>query len=186
VGSANTPFVVTASAGPQAGSHIDATVTRMIGKASVTLPGALVPALEPGDVVDVDFPDYRRPPSTVNYHVNVAFITETARQHWLFERSSSADQLFSNGRRRKSRPASPSGQNTPSRELRLRHRLSDDARDRNCPADGGASLCPNGDSDRLTNRVGYDAGTGRYTDPGSDTRHHSCNALVGGNRHADR
>ncbi len=109
VGSGNAPFVVTASAGPQAGSHIDATVTRSIGKTSITLPAALVPALKPGDVVDVDFPDYRRPPSTVNYHVNVAFITETARQHWLFERSSSADQLFSNRRPRKNAPAVPSG-----------------------------------------------------------------------------
>jgi hypothetical protein len=108
-GRANPPFVVTASAGPAAGSHIDATVTRTIGGKSVTLPGALVPALEPGDVVDVDFPDYRRPPSTVNYHVNVAFITETARQHWLFERSSSADQLFSNARPRKGAVALPSG-----------------------------------------------------------------------------
>ena len=108
-GSASPPFIVTASAGPQAGSHIDATVTRTIGKSSVTLPAALVPALEPGDVVDVDFPDYRRPPSTVNYHVNVAFITETARQHWLFARDSSANQLFSNGHRRKSSIASQSG-----------------------------------------------------------------------------
>jgi hypothetical protein len=108
-GTAAPPFVVTASAGPAAGSHIDATVTRTIGGTSVTLPAALVPALDPGDVVDVDFPDYRRPPSTVNYHVNVAFITETARQHWLFERSSSADQLFSNGRRRKGAVVMPSG-----------------------------------------------------------------------------
>jgi hypothetical protein len=86
-------------------------VTRAIGKTSVMLPAALVPALEPGDIVDVDFPDYRRPPSTVNYHVNVAFITETARQHWLFERSSSADQLFANPRqrKRKSKAAPPSG-----------------------------------------------------------------------------
>ena len=108
-GNAKPPFVVTASAGPAAGSHIDATVTRTIGKTKVTLPGALVPALEPGDVVDVDFPDYRRPPSTVNYHVNVAFITETARQHWLFERSSPADQLFSNSRPRKGVTAAPTG-----------------------------------------------------------------------------
>ncbi|HEV8019963.1 MAG TPA: hypothetical protein VGP41_01795 [Candidatus Lustribacter sp.] len=109
VGSANVPFVVTASSGPQAGSHIVATVTRPIGKTGITLPAALVPALEPGDVVDVDFPDYRRPPSTVNYHVNVAFITETARQHWLFDRSTSADQLFSNRRPPKTAPAVPSG-----------------------------------------------------------------------------
>ena len=107
-GNTSPPFVVTASAGPAAGSHIVATVTRTIGKASVTLPAALVPALEPGDVVDVDFPDYRRPPSTVNYHVNVAFITETARQHWLFERSSSADQLFANPHR-KGKITAPTG-----------------------------------------------------------------------------
>ena len=105
-GNARVPFVVTASAGPAAGSHIVATVTRIVGKSSVTLPAAVVPALKPGDVVDVDFPDYRRPPSTVNYHVNVAFITEAARQHWLFERSSSADQLFANLRRKgKTAPA---------------------------------------------------------------------------------
>jgi hypothetical protein len=107
----NPPFVVTASAGPAAGSHIDATVTRTIGKTAVTLPGALVPALEPGDIVNLDFPDYRRPPSSVNYHVNVAFITETARQHWLFERSTTADQLFSNARKRNKNGAAPqSGQ----------------------------------------------------------------------------
>ena len=108
-GNAGAPFVVTASSGPQAGSHIVATVTRSFGKTGITLPAALVPALEPGDVVDVDFPDYRRPPSSVNYHVNVAFITETARQHWLFERSSSADRLFSNRRPPKNAPAVPSG-----------------------------------------------------------------------------
>lgn len=107
-GNTSPPFVVTASAGPAAGSHIIAIVTRTIGKTSVTLPAALVPALEPGDVVDVDFPDYRRPPSTVNYHVNVAFITETVRQRWLFERSSSADQLFANPHR-KGKIAVPTG-----------------------------------------------------------------------------
>jgi hypothetical protein len=109
VRSANPPFVVTASAGPLAGSHVDATVTRTIGKTNVTLPAALVPALAPGDTVDVDFPDYRRPPSSVNYHVNVAFVTETARQHWLFEHSSRADQLFSNNRGRKASAAPPTG-----------------------------------------------------------------------------
>ena len=93
------PFVVSASTGPAAGANITATVTRTVGGASVTLPAALVPALEPGDVVDAGFPDYRRPPSSVNYHVNVAFITETAPQHWLFARSGPADQLFA------SRPA---------------------------------------------------------------------------------
>ncbi len=106
-GNPSVPFVVTASAGPAAGSHIDATVTRIVGKTTVTLPAALVPALKPGDIVDLDFPDYRRPPSSVNYHVNVAFVTETARQHWLFERSSPADRLFSNARRKaKTAPAS--------------------------------------------------------------------------------
>ena len=99
---AATPFIVTASSGPAAGSHIDATVTRRVDGKSVTLPAALVPALDPGDIVDVDFPDYRRPPSTVNYHVNAAFITETARQHWLFERSGSEDRLFSNASRKAS------------------------------------------------------------------------------------
>jgi hypothetical protein len=95
------PFAVTASSGPQAGAHIIATVTR----GGVTLPAALVPALKPGDVVDVDFPDYRRPPNSINYHVNVAFITEAAPQHWLYERSTREDQLFANGRAaRKSSP----------------------------------------------------------------------------------
>ena len=94
------PFIVSASSGPAAGSRVGATVTRSVGGTNVTLPAALVPALAPGDVVDVDATDYRRPPSSVNYHVNVAFITETARQHWLFERSGPADQLFSNDRRR--------------------------------------------------------------------------------------
>jgi hypothetical protein len=103
------PFVVTASSGPAAGSHIDATVTRTIGKNVITLPAALVPALQPGDVVNLDFPDYRRPPSSVNYHVNVAFITETARQHWLFERSEPADQLFSNRRPSKKSPGPQPG-----------------------------------------------------------------------------
>jgi hypothetical protein len=106
---ANTPFAVTASTGPAAGSRITATVTRTIGGASVTLPAALVPALEPGDVVDVDFPDYRRPPSSVNYHVNVAFITETARQHWYFEHSSAADRLFHNGKAPKKGAVAASG-----------------------------------------------------------------------------
>jgi hypothetical protein len=91
-----TPFVVTASTGPAAGSRITATVTRVVNGTSVTLPAALVPALVPGDMVDATFPDYRRPPSTVNYHVNVAFITETAPQRWLFPHSGPADQLFDN------------------------------------------------------------------------------------------
>ena len=99
------PLVVTASAGPAAGSHILATVTRTVGSSRVTLPAALVPALEPGDTVDLDFPDYRRPPGRVNYHVNAAFITEAAPQHWLFERSGSADRLFSGPHRKGRVPA---------------------------------------------------------------------------------
>lgn len=102
---AGPPFVVAASNGPAAGSHIIATVTRTIGKSSVTLPAALVPALKPGDVVDVDFPGYRRPPGSVNYHVNVAFITEAAPRHWLIERSGPADRLFAVPRKRGERPA---------------------------------------------------------------------------------
>lgn len=109
VASTRPPFVVTASAGPAAGSHIVATVTRKIGKASVTLPAALVPALKPGDVVDLDFPDYRRPPGSVNYHVNVAFITEVAPRHWLFARSGLADQLFADHRTAKKRATLPHG-----------------------------------------------------------------------------
>lgn len=111
---AKAPFVITASSGPAAGSHVTATVTRLVGKVSETLPAALVPALEPGDIVNVDFPDYRRPPSTLNYHVNVAFITETPPQRWLFERSGPADQLFHNplpikGRKTKRRSATAYG-----------------------------------------------------------------------------
>jgi hypothetical protein len=95
------PLVVTASTGPAAGAHVLATVTRTIGNARVTLPAALVPALQPGDTVDLDFPDYRRPPVRVNYHVNAAFITEVAPQHWLFEHSGPADQLFASSRHAK-------------------------------------------------------------------------------------
>jgi hypothetical protein len=106
---ADAPFIITASSGPAAGSHVTGTVTRLVGKTSETLPAALVPALEPGDIVNLDFPDYRRPPSTLNYHVNVAFITETPPQHWLFEHSGPADQLFHNphsvkGRKTKGSP----------------------------------------------------------------------------------
>ncbi len=106
---ANPPFVVTASAGPAAGSHIIATVTRTIGKSSVTLPAALVPALAPGDVVDLDFPDYRRPPGSVNYHVNVAFITETAPRSWLFPRSGPRDRLFANEKAKRGKGATVPG-----------------------------------------------------------------------------
>jgi hypothetical protein len=103
------PFVVTASTGPAAGSRITATVTRVVDGVSVTLPAALVPALVPGDIVDATFPDYRRPPSTVNYHVNVAFITEIAPQRWLFPRSGPADQLFENPQPGRRHPVLPGG-----------------------------------------------------------------------------
>ena len=109
VASARPPFVVTASAGPAAGSHIVATVTRMVGKTIVTLPAALVPALKAGDIVNLDFPDYRRPPGTVNYHVNAAFITETPPRHWLFPRSGPADQLFTTRHATKKGAAPPLG-----------------------------------------------------------------------------
>jgi hypothetical protein len=89
------PFIA-ASTGPQASAQLDATVTRTIGGKRVTLPAAVVPALEPGDQVDVHFTDYMRPAARVNYHVNVAFITEAAPQHWLFEKSGPWDELFRN------------------------------------------------------------------------------------------
>ena len=91
---ADEPFSVSASAGPQASSAVQATVTRTSGGSRLTLPAAVVPALEPGDVVDVHFTDYLRPPALTNYHVNVAFITETAPQRWLFQRSVPQDRLF--------------------------------------------------------------------------------------------
>jgi hypothetical protein len=90
------PFIA-ASAGPEASARIDATVTRTIGGKRVTLPAALVPALKPGDDVNVRFTDYTRPPSTVNYHVNAAFITEAPPLRWLYEKSGAWDQLFRNG-----------------------------------------------------------------------------------------
>jgi hypothetical protein len=93
------PFAAPASVGPDASARINATVRRSVDGKSLTLPAALVPALEPGDVVSVQFSDYLRPPAEANYHVNVAFITEIAPQHWLFARSSPADRLFSNDRR---------------------------------------------------------------------------------------
>jgi hypothetical protein len=102
------PFVVTASSGPAAGAHVRATVTRVVDGTSVTLPAALVPALVPGDVVDASFPDYQRPPNVVRYHVNVAFITESAPQHWLFPRSGPRDRLFSTGPSR-ARATPPAG-----------------------------------------------------------------------------
>jgi len=40
------------------------------------------------------FTDYMRPAARVNYHVNVAFITEAPPQHWLFEKSGPWDALF--------------------------------------------------------------------------------------------
>ena len=100
------PFAAPASVGPDASARITATVRRIVDGKPRTLPAALVPALAPGDVVSVQFSDYVRPPAEANYHVNVAFITEIAPQHWLFARSSPADRLFSNDRRHPSPAAS--------------------------------------------------------------------------------
>jgi len=100
------PFAAPASVGPNASARINATVRRIVDGKPLTLPAALVPALAPGDVVSVQFSDYVRPPAEANYHVNVAFITEIAPQHWLFARSSPADRLFSNDRRHQPAPAS--------------------------------------------------------------------------------
>ena len=105
---AATPFSYGASAGPQAGAHVEATVTRTVAGVRVTLPAAVVPALEPGDAVAVGFPDFTRPAARVNYHVDVAFITEVAPQRWLYERSGPWDRLFENRRR-----GSPSSPQTP-------------------------------------------------------------------------
>jgi hypothetical protein len=107
LGAANAagPFAIAASIGPNASSRVDATVTRVVDGTSVTLPAAAVPALAPGDVVDVRFPDYVRPPARANYHVNVAFITEAPPLRWLYERTGAEDQLFSNDRRRPVPPA---------------------------------------------------------------------------------
>lgn len=86
-----------AAAGLAAGARVDAFVTRMQGTVPVTLPAAAVPALEQGDQVTVRFPDYTRPPASVKYHVNVAFLTQVAPQHWLFQRSGAEDRLFNDG-----------------------------------------------------------------------------------------
>jgi hypothetical protein len=98
------PFSVGASVGPAAASRVDALVTRRVGGKAVTLPAAAVPALEPGDEVVVRFPDYTRPPAKVNYHVDVAFITETPPVGWLYGKSGPWDQLFSNRRGRRTPP----------------------------------------------------------------------------------
>jgi hypothetical protein len=90
---ATTPFV-SASSGPEASARVDATVTRVVDGITVTLPAANVPALANGDRVALRFPDYSGAATRVNYHVNVAFLTEVAPQHWLFERSSAQDRLF--------------------------------------------------------------------------------------------
>ncbi len=95
------PFAFGASVGPAAASRIEATVTRTVDGKPVTLPAAAVPALAPGDKISVRFVDYTRPPAKVNYHVNVAFITETPPVGWLYAKSGTNDRLFSNphGRR---------------------------------------------------------------------------------------
>lgn len=101
------PFAVAASAGPQAGARVDASVTRVVDGKRVTLPAAVVPALEPGDQVSLRFPDYSPPATAVRYHANVAFITEAAPQRWLFERSGTADRLFDVRRGRTVATAAP-------------------------------------------------------------------------------
>ncbi|MGA3036608.1 MAG: hypothetical protein ABSE64_03905 [Vulcanimicrobiaceae bacterium] len=95
------PFAFGASVGPAAASRIDATVTRTVDGKPFTLPAAAVPALAPGDKIFVRFIDYTRPPAKANYHVNVAFITETPPVGWLYARSGASDRLFANphGRR---------------------------------------------------------------------------------------
>ena len=95
---ANAPFSATADLA--GGAHVDAFVTRSQDGHRVTLPAAVVPSLRPGDEIAVSFPDYTRPPSSVNYHVNVAFITEVAPQHWLYPKSGPTDRLFVTGRSR--------------------------------------------------------------------------------------
>jgi hypothetical protein len=102
------PFAFGASVGPAASSRIEATVTRTFDGKPVTLPAAAVPALAPGDKVSVRFVDYTRPPAKVNYHVNVAFITETPPVGWLYAKSGTDDRLFSNPHgRRKITPTTP-------------------------------------------------------------------------------
>jgi hypothetical protein len=110
------PAFIAASAGPQASARIDATVTRTIGGKRVTLPAAVVPALEPGDQVDVHFTDYMRPAARVNYHVNVAFITEAPPQRWLFEKSGPWDALFPE---RQSRPTGRNARRQPAAPARV-------------------------------------------------------------------
>lgn len=105
---ASNPFAFGASVGPAASSRIDARVTRTVDGKRVTLPAAAVPALQAGDEVVMRFPDYTRPPAKVNYHVNVAFITETPPLGWLYPRSTPADRLFATpNRRRNAKPAPP-------------------------------------------------------------------------------
>ena len=88
---AGDPFTITASTG-QAGAHIDATVTRR----GVTLPAALIPYLKNGDIVRLDFQDYKKPYASWNYFVNVAFISaEGGKPIWLYPRSGDDDALFS-------------------------------------------------------------------------------------------
>jgi len=94
--------------GPSAASRVDAYVTRTVDGKRVTLPAAAVPALQPGDDVVVTFPDYTRPPAKVNYHVNVAFITETPPVGWLFPTSGPWDRLFTTpSHRRGAKPRPP-------------------------------------------------------------------------------
>jgi hypothetical protein len=100
------PFV-SGSSGPQATARVDVAVTRTVGGVAVTLPGANVPALATGDRVAIRFPDYTGRATRVNYHVNTAFLTEAAPQHWLYDRSGPQDRLFANAKHRGASPPLP-------------------------------------------------------------------------------
>ena len=118
---AGNPFAFGASVGPSAASRVDAFVTRTVDGHRVTLPASAVPALEPGDDVVVRFPDYTRPPAKVNYHVNVAFITETPPVGWLYPKSGPWDRLFTVPARRRQAHSKPA----PAPELRFTYGKGD-------------------------------------------------------------
>jgi hypothetical protein len=97
---ADVPFTVTAASGG-ASARLDATVTRN----GVTLPAAYVPSLRDGDVVRIDFGDFKRPHATWNYLVDVAFITAEGRTVWLFPTDVAAAKLY--GPKGKGAPVAP-------------------------------------------------------------------------------
>ena len=88
-------------------ARTSASVARTLDGGRVTLPAAAVPSLRLGDEIAVSFPNYTRPSANLNYHVNVAFVTEVAPQRWLYPRSGPGDRLFSTGRPRGGRAAAP-------------------------------------------------------------------------------